>query len=107
MIQGSRKNVLAKDILGVKNPGTLWRRGGNVRGVNGPSVALARRLARDGTARLVRTEAGLSIYDVARDVHVAPGTISRWETGKRTPRGEAAVRYAQLLGELLEVVSAR
>ncbi len=73
--------------------------------MNAPTVALARRLARDGTARSVRVQAGLSIYDVARDLRVAPGTISRWETGKRVPRGDVAVRYAELLGELMRVAT--
>ncbi|MHB1988906.1 MAG: helix-turn-helix domain-containing protein [Acidimicrobiales bacterium] len=70
------------------------------------SLAVARRLASDGTARRLRLAAGLSLYDVARDLGVRAGTVSRWETAKRVPRGEAAVRYSVLLGELFEVVEA-
>lgn len=66
-----------------------------------PSLALARRLAADGTARQLRQAAGLSLYDVARDLGVGAGTVSRWETHQRVPRGDAAVRYAGLLAELL------
>ncbi len=38
--------------------------------------------------------------EIARDVGVAVATVSRWETGKRRPRGSAAVRYGELLESL-------
>lgn len=67
-----------------------------------PTLALVRELAADGTARRIRIAARLSLYDIARDLGVKAGTVSRWETGKRTPRGEAALRWAQLLNEIME-----
>ncbi len=82
-----------------------WQHLGTMNPVNAASIALARQLARDGTARQIRLEAGLSLYDVARDLHVAPSAVSRWETGQRVPRGETAARYATLLAELMAVVT--
>ena len=73
--------------------------------ITSPELAVVRQLAANGTARRLRKAAGLSLYDLARDVGVRAGTISRWETGDRVPRGEAALRYAHLLGELLDVVT--
>lgn len=68
--------------------------------ITAPAIAVARRLAANGTARQIRLAAGLSLYDVARDVGVRAGTVSRWETAQRVPRGEAAVRWAELLRDL-------
>jgi DNA-binding XRE family transcriptional regulator len=72
-----------------------------------PNLALVRRLAADGRARKIRQNVGLSLYDLARDLGVTPGTVSRWETGMRVPRGEAALRYADLLSELLDFLGGR
>lgn len=59
-----------------------------------------RALARMGVARSVRLAAGLSLAEVAEAVGVVPVTVYRWETGERSPRGEAALRYKSLLDEL-------
>lgn len=59
-----------------------------------------RRAAATGTARAIRETAGLSLAEVAREVGVTKAAVSRWETGKRVPRGEAAVAYARLLRAL-------
>jgi len=65
-------------------------------------IALARRAAiQEG--RRIRTAAGLTIYDLAADLGVSPATVSRWESGLRVPRSEAALRYADLLAELAKV----
>lgn len=67
-------------------------------------LATVRRMARDGTARRLRRDAGLSIRDIAVDVGATLATISRWETGQRVPRrGLAVERYAALLQDLLEL----
>lgn len=50
--------------------------------------------------RAVREQAGLTQHDLAGELGVRPSTISRWESGVRTPRGEALVRYVRLLKEL-------
>lgn len=50
--------------------------------------------------RAVREQVGLTQQDLARELGVRPSTISRWESGVRTPRGEALVHYVRLLKEL-------
>ncbi|MGH2760451.1 MAG: helix-turn-helix domain-containing protein [Actinomycetota bacterium] len=59
-----------------------------------------RRMLSLGTARLIRVEAGLSLSELARAVGVDRGTIWRWETGRRRPRGRAAERFLTALEEL-------
>lgn len=61
----------------------------------------ARRYAKSGTARRLRVEAGLSQSEIAREVGVTSSAVALWESGKRVPRGEAAVRYAKVLESLL------
>ena len=59
-----------------------------------------RRLARTGDARHLRETAGLSLMELAAELHVAPSTLSRWETGKTSPRARVALRWASILSEL-------
>ncbi len=62
-----------------------------------------RALFRSGTARAVRVTAGLSVGEVARAVGASKATIHRWERRERIPRlGPAALRYGQLLRDLVE-----
>lgn len=63
-------------------------------------LATARRLSSSGEGRTLRTQAGLTLQEVATSVGVAISTLSRWENGQRSPRGEAAARWAQLLTDL-------
>jgi len=60
----------------------------------------ARRAFRPAVARALRREARLSMAEIGAAVNVSEGTVSRWETGLRRPRGEAAERYAALLRQL-------
>jgi DNA-binding transcriptional regulator YiaG len=53
-----------------------------------------------GEAREIREAARLSQSDIARSVGVHFSTLSRWESGNRLPRGQAALRYAALLDRL-------
>jgi len=55
-----------------------------------------------GAARAVRVGAGLSLGEMGRGVGpgVSPSTVLRWERGDRTPRGELAVSYLELLDRL-------
>jgi transcriptional regulator with XRE-family HTH domain len=53
--------------------------------------------------RSIREAAGVSQRAVAEELGVSAMTVSRWEDGSRTPRGELAERYGRLLGELREV----
>jgi transcriptional regulator with XRE-family HTH domain len=66
-------------------------------------LVLLRRALADGTARRLREAAGLSLADVARPAGVTAATISRWESGTRTPRAEQALRYAAVLKALQAV----
>jgi transcriptional regulator with XRE-family HTH domain len=60
----------------------------------------ARRLAASGEAKTIREQAGLSIREVAGAIDVSPSGLFLWENGERTPRGDAAVRYAKFLEQL-------
>lgn len=64
----------------------------------------ARAQAANGEARRLRQASGLSLSETAEEVGLAgpgaPGTVWRWETGRRRPRGQAAIRYAILLETL-------
>jgi DNA-binding transcriptional regulator YiaG len=63
-------------------------------------LAATRLRTRDGTAKAIRERAGLSASEVARLLGVSQPTVSNWENGKRVPRGEPAMKYAELLIEL-------
>lgn len=60
-------------------------------------IAAAAEWSRDGTARDIRKRAGVSLRDVAAVVGVGESAVSRWETGIRHPRGDAAVSWVRLL----------
>ena len=62
----------------------------------------ARRLARSGEARRIRTAGGLSLSEVASTVGVSPAAVSRWESGQRRPYGRPALAYARLLNSIQE-----
>jgi len=68
------------------------------------TVALSRlrRLAADGTTRQVREDNLLSLTDVASALGITKATLSKWERGLQTPRGEPARRYAELLAALTD-----
>jgi DNA-binding transcriptional regulator YiaG len=53
-----------------------------------------------GMIRAVRQTAGLSQEDFAKANKVDRATISRWETGQRTPRGPYLARLLELLRNL-------
>lgn len=63
-------------------------------------LGIAARRAEDGSGRRIREAAKLPMRLVAQNIGVKEATISRWEKGQRRPRGEAAVRWAQLLDHL-------
>ena len=66
------------------------------------AIRMARDLAASGAARLAREGAGLSLGETARALGVSPSTVMRWESGEVRPRGARAVRYAELLRELMQ-----
>jgi transcriptional regulator with XRE-family HTH domain len=67
-----------------------------------------RLLAASGEARRRRTNAGLSLAEIAADVGVTAGTIWKWETAFQRPRGVPAIRFLAVLDKLgaLDEVSA-
>lgn len=54
----------------------------------------------NGEARRLREAADLSISEIAHACGVDQSTVWRWERGMRKPRGEAALRYGQLIEDL-------
>ncbi len=56
--------------------------------------------ARTGAARATRLAAGLSLAEVASALGVSHVTVYRWEVGQRTPTGDRALAYKQLLDQL-------
>lgn len=57
-----------------------------------------------GEARQTREALNLSLVDVASRIPADPSAIGRWERGERTPRGPAAIKYAELLIRLRQQV---
>lgn len=63
-------------------------------------IASVRAMCASGEARQRRIDGGLHIGEMASAVGADPATVWRWENGKRSPRGERAVRYAKILASL-------
>jgi DNA-binding XRE family transcriptional regulator len=59
-----------------------------------------RAAAASGRARQTRLDTDLTQGEIAQAVGVAQPTVALWETGKRVPRGKAALRYAAVLESL-------
>jgi DNA-binding transcriptional regulator YiaG len=53
-----------------------------------------------GEAERLRVAAQLSIGEVAQACGVDQSTVWRWERGVRKPRGEAALKYGELIESL-------
>jgi DNA-binding transcriptional regulator YiaG len=53
--------------------------------------------------RSIREAAGVSQRAVASELGISGMTVSRWEDGTRSPRGELAALYVALLAQLREV----
>lgn len=63
-------------------------------------LAWVRRIAKSGVARATRIEAGLSLAETGRAVGVSGAAVCRWERGERSPSGEPAIRYGELMRRL-------
>jgi transcriptional regulator with XRE-family HTH domain len=63
-------------------------------------LAAVRHLAATGEARRRRIAAGFSLSEVAAAAGADPSSVWRWETGRRRPRGKAALRYLRVLDSL-------
>lgn len=63
-------------------------------------IARTTQRGRDGTAREIRQRAGLSLAAVGKVLGVNPSAVQRWEKGETRPRGDMAIKYAELLTQL-------
>jgi transcriptional regulator with XRE-family HTH domain len=63
-------------------------------------IPIIRQMLTDGTAREIRKAAGLTLADVGSVIGVEEITVYRWETGRRTPRTEHALKLDALLQAL-------
>lgn len=68
-------------------------------------VAARRGLPPPTLRRAIRESAGVSQQDVAAALGCHRETVSRWETGERSPNGELLAAYVRLLAELRESAS--
>jgi DNA-binding transcriptional regulator YiaG len=64
------------------------------------AIAQVRADMASGRARAIRERARLSQSEVARALGVHWTTVAHWEAGRRSPRGETAARYAEMLWQL-------
>ena len=69
-------------------------------------IARGVQLARSGTGREVRLKAGVSQAAVSAQIGVTPAAVSLWETGERTPSGDHAARYFDVISLLRDEVGA-
>ena len=69
-------------------------------------LANVRAALSNGEARRLREAADLSISEIAHACGVDQSTVWRWERGTRQPRGEHALRYADLIESLGEQTKA-
>jgi transcriptional regulator with XRE-family HTH domain len=63
-------------------------------------LATVRAAARSGEAKELRVRAGLSQAEIAEACGVRRPTVGAWESGTRSPHGDAALAYARVLGRL-------
>jgi DNA-binding transcriptional regulator YiaG len=66
------------------------------------TLARVRALCASGAARSIRVAAQMSLGEFGRGLGVSPSTVLRWERFDRQPRGDAGLRYAALLDQLLQ-----
>lgn len=59
-----------------------------------------KRLPEPETCRWLRKRGKLTQLEVAAFVNTNRATVSRWESGERTPRGAQLARYLELLDRL-------
>ena len=67
-------------------------------------LARIRRVVRDGTARAVRLEAGLSLHATGVICGCTGKAVALWESGARRPSGERGLAYARLIRDLAREV---
>ena len=65
-------------------------------------ISWTRSRCRDGTARIIRQHAGLSLAEAGSFLGVSLSTVSKWETGDRLPRTPLALSYGRFLRGILD-----
>jgi transcriptional regulator with XRE-family HTH domain len=65
-------------------------------------IARGRALVASGDAGRIRVAARITQREMGAAVGVSPAAIANYETGRRTPRGDVARRYARALDRLTE-----
>lgn len=63
-------------------------------------LAWVRGACKSGEARRIRTEAGVTLAEVAAEAGVSEGLVSKWERQERSPRTDVALVYAGILRRL-------
>lgn len=63
-------------------------------------IAETRAMVGSGRARAVRLACGVSLAEVAQAAAVTAPTVWKWEHGETLPRGQAALRYRDVLDAL-------
>lgn len=63
-------------------------------------LARTRDHCRTGRAHAIRKANSLTRAEIAGPCNVTAGAVYHWETGRRVPRGEAALRYGRILRDL-------
>ena len=69
-------------------------------------VHRVRSWCRNGRAREIRRQAGVSLRDIGGTVGVGASTVFRWERGRAVPTYRLALAYADLLDALAANVQA-
>jgi DNA-binding transcriptional regulator YiaG len=67
------------------------------------TISRARALASSGAARSIREAAGITLRELAENLETSVSTVWYWEQGRKVPRSDYALRYGQILDELLRV----
>jgi DNA-binding transcriptional regulator YiaG len=60
-----------------------------------------RALVKSGSAKALRESRGLGVSEIARAAGVSPRSLYRWERHLAMPHGPAALRYLQVLEDLM------
>lgn len=63
-------------------------------------LAESKRLPSPDTRRVLRTDAGLTLAELAGQLGVTKQALWYWEVGARQPRGKNRIAYARALDEL-------
>jgi DNA-binding transcriptional regulator YiaG len=98
----SRLSSIVADNHGSRHCGTVTT---TAAAAVAEQIHIRRKLPPPQVRRALREANGLSAADLARPLHVTRQAVSKWECGKRTPRGELLQAYLAVLDELAAALS--